>query len=154
MKLTILATGRCRDKNILALEAEYIKRLKPYAKLTLTELPHGKNTSSEALKLEEAKAQLAKIPTHACVVALDETGVSLSTAKFANKLQQSIDTGTKEMVFVIGGADGLHDQLKDRADLVLSLSAMTFPHQMVRPLLAEQIYRAMTLLAGHPYHRA
>lgn len=153
MKASVLVTGRCRDKALLSIEAEYIKRLKPYLPTQVIELPHGKNAGGEALKLEESKLQLAKISDSAKVVALDERGKLLSTAEFADTLSKYQDTGTQEVYFIIGGSDGLHQDVRDRADLVLSLSKLTFPHQMVRPILAEQIYRAMTVIAGHPYHR-
>ncbi len=153
MKATILATGKCRDKHLLALEAEYIKRLKPYMPTSVTELPHGKNSGGEALKLEESKTQLSKIPASAKIIALDERGKLLSTQEFSKKLSDYQDHGTNEVYFIIGGSDGLHQDVRDRADLVLSLSKLTFPHQMVRPIITEQIYRAMTVVAGHPYHR-
>ncbi|MDE0723479.1 MAG: 23S rRNA (pseudouridine(1915)-N(3))-methyltransferase RlmH [Alphaproteobacteria bacterium] len=153
MKAIILATGKCRDKHLLALEAEYIKRLKPFLPTSIIELPHGKNTGGEALKLEESKTQLSKIPSSAKVIALDERGKGLTTPEFSKKLSNFQDSGTNEVYFIIGGSDGLHQDIRDRANLVLSLSKLTFPHQMVRPIITEQIYRAATIIAGHPYHR-
>lgn len=152
MSATILATGRCRDKHLLALEAEYLKRLKPFLATTIIELPHGKS-SGDALKREEAAVQLAKIPENAFVIALDERGKQPGTTQFSTQLDTWRQNG-KPLFFIIGGADGLDESVRNRADATIALSALTFPHQMVRVILAEQLYRAMTLINGHPYHRS
>ena len=86
-------------------------------------------------------------------MALDERGRSLSSAAFADYLGRRRDEGVADLAFVIGGADGLAERVRSRADLVLSLGAPTWPHLLVRGLLAEQLYRAQSILAGHPYHR-
>lgn len=148
MELCILAIGKCRDKPILDLVGMYATRLKPYHTLRVEELT-PKNTG----KKPEAEALLGRIPPQAAVIAMDERGKSLNTPQFAEKFQNWADQGIRQIYFIIGGADGLDESVRQRADLVLALSAMTFPHMLVRPILAEQLYRAATLNAGHPYHR-
>lgn len=152
MKFTILATGKCRNKAILELEAEYLKRLTPHHPTQVVEMPQATGPVPQ-IKQQEAQNQLAKIPTTAFVIALDEKGKTLSTRQFAKVLKEQANKATKQIIFIIGGAEGLDPLIHQRANLVLSLSAFTFPHMMVRPILAEQIYRATTLNIGHPYHR-
>ena len=96
---------------------------------------------------------LGQVPVGAVVVALDETGKTLNSVAFAEKLKVWRDEGVRDVAFLIGGADGLDDAVRNRADLVMSFGAMTWPHLLVRGLLAEQIYRAQCILSGHPYHR-
>ena len=103
---------------------------------------------------EEAGRLIAALPAGGMVVALDERGKSLTSPDFAGHVGRARDAGRGAFAFVIGGPDGLAGEVRARADLVLSFGALTWPHQLVRVLLAEQLYRAMTILAGHPYHRA
>ena len=148
MHIQLIAVGRCRDKAIQSLCAEYLKRLKAYYPTTVVEVAAaGEDTVTEAGNL------LAKIPSDAKVVALDERGKSLTTRDFAGQLQRWLDDGTRTVVLLIGGAAGLTDAVRARADLILSLSALTLPHMLVRPVVLEQIYRAATVNSGHPYHR-
>lgn len=153
MRATLIATGKCKDKEILSLCAEYLKRLQAFFPTTVVEVPQTKADRSEDIKAGEAKAQLAKIPDGAYVIALDEHGKNPTTRAFASKIEQIQLLGKSELVFIIGGSDGLHSSVLQRADFTLSLSALTFPHMMVRPIILEQLYRAGTVLAGHPYHR-
>ena len=102
----------------------------------------------------EAEMLLASVPKGAQLCALDATGKMLTSIEFAAKIRAWQDGGVKQVVFAIGGADGHGEALLDRADLVLSLGPMTWPHLVVRGLLAEQLYRAQQIIAGHPYHRA
>ena len=97
---------------------------------------------------------LAALPQGARVIALDETGRNLSSARFAEQIGRWRDAGGQDLAIVIGGAEGLAPALRDKADLVLALGTMTWPHLLVRGMIAEQLYRAQTILAGHPYHRA
>ena len=99
------------------------------------------------------RAALARRPGKPLVVALDERGRSLDTAAFAQQVGRWRDSGTAELAFLIGGADGLDRDLARSADLLLALGPMTWPHLLVRGLIAEQLYRAQQILAGHPYHR-
>jgi 23S rRNA (pseudouridine1915-N3)-methyltransferase len=116
-------------------------------------LPEARDRSADARKREEARAILAQIPEKSVIIALDERGKTLSSETFAARIADWRDANRPALALVIGGADGLDEDVKTRADLVLSFSPMTWPHQMVRIMAAEQLYRAMTILSGHPYHR-
>ena len=105
-------------------------------------------------KSEESTAILAAIPDNYRVVIFDETGTTIDSASFASKMGEWRDGGAAGVSFVIGGADGLSETVRARANLALAFGKMTIPHQIVRVLVLEQLYRAATLLAGHPYHRA
>tara|TARA_R110000868_G_scaffold218576_2_gene469138 strand:- start:68566 stop:69033 length:468 start_codon:yes stop_codon:yes gene_type:complete len=153
MNITVIATGKCKDKHINALADEFIKRLKPFFPTKLIEVPQVKAQSVLEIKQGEAKLQNAKIPDGSIIFALDERGKMMHTADFSKKLGTLRDTGTRNLVFIIGGAEGLDDSVRNKAQMLISLSPMTFPHMMVRPIILEQIYRAGTVLAGHPYHR-
>lgn len=147
MEIHILAIGKCRDKAVLSLCDTYTQRLKPIWPVTLHELPQAPTAEQESTSL------LARVPADACVIALDERGKSFATRDFAQWLQKKQDSGTRKIALLIGGADGHTEAVRQRADLVLSLSAFTFPHMLVRPLVLEQLYRAATVISGHPYHR-
>lgn len=123
---------------------EYIKRLR--GRLTITELT-GKNTKDEHQKI------LEKITPNAPVIVLDETGKTLSSRDFSARIKTYQNDGVSTLQFIIGGADGVSDEIRERANLCLSFGAQTWPHMMVRVMLAEQIYRAEQILSGHPYHR-
>ena len=101
----------------------------------------------------EAALIAEKIPDGAYVIALDERGKALKSRSFAQKLSDLADGGARDIVFAIGGADGLDQSLRERADLMLGFGPQTWPHMLVRTMLAEQIYRAQSIIAGHPYHR-
>lgn len=118
----------------------------------VTELPESRASSAPSRKSEEAKALRAALPEGA-VVALDERGKMLGSEAFASRLARWRDDGRPAVSFVIGGADGLDPGFVGDADLALSFSPLTWPHQLVRIMLAEQLYRATTILSGHPYHR-
>ncbi len=121
--------------------------------LELREIEEKKKLKPQALKKREGELLLAQVPDGAVVVALDEAGKTLSSAAFAEKLRIWRDNGIKDVAFIIGGADGLDETVKKRADLVISFGSQTWPHLLVRGLLAEQLYRAECILSGHPYHR-
>lgn len=104
-------------------------------------------------RAREGEALLAAIPGGARIVALDERGRSESSEALANRLGRWRDDGVRTAGFIIGGADGLDESVRKKADLVLSFGALTWPHMLVRAMLAEQLYRAQSILAGHPYHR-
>ncbi len=139
-----------------ALFEDYARRLSRGAllgPLALKEVEaRGKHTAAE-LKVREGELLLAALPQDARIVALDERGRDLDSAGFAAQLGAWRDQGVRETAFVIGGADGLSEAVRGAADLVLSFGRLTWPHRLVRPLLAEQIFRAETILSGHPYHR-
>lgn len=136
-----------------ALFDTYAGRLVQPFSLTLREVEEKKALSGGALKAREADLLLAALPQGAVVVALDERGKSLSSRAFADALARWRDGGTRDVAFLIGGADGLDGRVRDRADLVLNLGTLTWPHMLVRGLIAEQLFRAQCILSGHPYHR-
>jgi 23S rRNA (pseudouridine1915-N3)-methyltransferase len=133
------------------LQAEYAKRLVPPA--AIVELEEKRKLPPPQLKAREAELILAALPAGAWLVALDERGQSWSSRELAERLAVWRDRGVATLAFAIGGADGLGQAVVERADAVLSLGAMTWPHLLVRSLLLEQLYRAQQILAGHPYHR-
>jgi 23S rRNA (pseudouridine1915-N3)-methyltransferase len=121
--------------------------------LTLREVDVKRRVDGAELRRLEGELLLAAVPPGAVVVVLDERGRTLDSPGFARQIGQWRDSGRAELAFLIGGADGHCDSVRQRADLLLSLGAMTWPHMLVRGLLAEQLYRAAQILAGHPYHR-
>jgi 23S rRNA (pseudouridine1915-N3)-methyltransferase len=150
MKYSIVAIGRCKDKHILALCDEYSKRLK--ATVSIIEIPAIMADGPTRMRKEGEKL-LAAIPENAYVIALDERGKSLSSIALSKQLDSVRLQGHAHICLIIGGADGLTPEIRKRADLLLSLSPLTFPHQMVRIILLEQLYRAHSISDGHPYHR-
>ena len=120
---------------------------------TVTELTESRAGSTAARKAEEAKALTAHLPAAGITIALDERGKTLGSDDFAQRLLRWRDDGKPAVSFVIGGADGLDPAFVQSASLTLSFSPLTWPHQLVRIMLAEQLYRATTILSGHPYHR-
>ena len=158
MRLLIAAVGRMKAGPERELVARYLDRAVAGGKpLALTgfevlELAESRTTSAAGRKSDEAKALGATLPD-GIVVALDERGKSIGSAAFASQIGRWRDDGRPAASFVIGGADGLDPAFVARADLVLSFSPLTWPHQLVRIMLAEQLYRVTTILSGHPYHR-
>lgn len=151
MRRTLIAVGKCRDAAVKSLFDEYAGRINP--RLALIEVEDKKKPPPPDLKLREGRLILEAIPAGATLVALDEKGKSLDSPAFASRIGKWQDGGVQDLVFCIGGADGLDEAVRQRADLLLSLGALTWPHMLVRVLIAEQIYRAETILSGHPYHR-
>lgn len=150
MRIFIAAVGRARAGGARTLYEEYISRL-PW-QVTLREIEEKRKLPPPELKAAEAELLLAKLPDGAAAVALDEGGKTFSSRAFAKRIGSWRDEG-RDLAFLIGGADGLGTEALRRADLTLSLGPMTWPHLLVRVLLAEQLYRASSILAGHPYHR-
>ena len=151
MRLWLAAVGRAGSDPTVKLFDLYAGRLT--WPLTLREVVARGNLPLERRISEEGRLLIAAIPKDSVVVALDESGKSLTSPVFAKKIGAWRDDGVKDLAFLIGGADGLAKEVKKAADLTLSLGSMTWPHFLVRVLLAEQLYRAQTILAGHPYHR-
>jgi 23S rRNA (pseudouridine1915-N3)-methyltransferase len=133
------------------LQALYAGRLLP--PVTIIELEEKRRLPAAELKQREAELILAAVPPGARLVALDERGAPWTSRQFAERLASWRDAGAAALAFAIGGADGLGQSVIDRADAVLSLGPMTWPHLLARSLLLEQLYRAQQILAGHPYHR-
>ena len=159
MKLHVVTVGRKPPDWVAAGFKEYARRMPRSARIGLTEVkpgPRSRQIPSEAsvarILAEEKSRILAAIPSGCVKIALDERGKQLSTAELARRLGGWMQ-GARDVAFVIGSADGLDRDLKAGADLLLSLSALTLPHALVRVLLAEQLYRAVSLIQNHPYHR-
>jgi 23S rRNA (pseudouridine1915-N3)-methyltransferase len=149
--LRLIAIGKLgQDAPEAVLFARYAMRIKPA--LTLTELPFGYGSAVE-IKRREAESLLAAFSAQEFVVALDGGGTAPDSAELAKLMRKWADSG-KKLAFVIGGAEGLDASVIARAGAKLSLGKLTWPHMLVRPMLAEQIYRAQMIAAGHPYHRA
>jgi 23S rRNA (pseudouridine1915-N3)-methyltransferase len=159
MRVGLIAIGRMKDGPERELVSRYLTRAVASGKplgltdFAVTELPESRAGSAKARKAEEARAIAAKLREGAALVCLDERGASIDSEAFAQKIAFWRDGGRESAAFVIGGADGLDHELRSRAELVLSFSPLTWPHQMVRMMAAEQLYRATTILSGHPYHR-
>jgi len=151
MRLHIVAVGKLKAGPHAALARHYAERLA--WPLAIREVEEKRPLPAAELKEREAALLLAAAPAGAVLVALDERGRSLTSAAFAQKLAQWRDSGASDLAFLIGGADGLAEAVRQKARLVLSLGAMTWPHLLVRGMLLEQLYRAQQILAGHPYHR-
>lgn len=151
MRVEIVAVGRARAGPELALYESYVRRIR--WDLTLREVEEKRRLPAEQLKEREGELILSAIPRDAAVLALDEGGRSVSSVEFARLVADIRDEGRACVVFVIGGAEGLSVPVRDRADLLISFGRQTWPHMLVRAMLAEQIYRTQQILAGHPYHR-
>jgi 23S rRNA (pseudouridine1915-N3)-methyltransferase len=152
LRITILAVGRAKAGPETALYDHFVRRIAWPVTLREVEekrqLPAAQRIAREGVLLSEAA------PAGARIVALDERGALQSSEEFAGLLGQWRDQGTQDVCFMIGGADGHAEPIRARADLLLALGRMTWPHLVVRGLLAEQLYRAQTILSGHPYHRS
>ena len=149
MRLVVAAVGRARDDPAQELFESYRRRLPWPVELREVRAGGGGTSGRE----REAAALLRGLPEGACVVALDGTGKALTSEAFAARLARIRDDGIAAVAFVIGGADGHGAPVLARADMVLSLGPMTWPHLLVRAMLAEQLWRAASILSGHPYHR-
>jgi len=155
VKLFILAVGNKMPSWITEGFNEYTKRMPREAKIELVEIkPEARNSGKSAQQIMEAEAQRIKaaLPAGALCIALDEHGATPTTRQLSQQMQDWMRQG-RDVAFVIGGADGLHESVKHLAQQLMALSALTLPHGMVRVLLAEQLYRAHSLLHNHPYHR-
>lgn len=155
MKLLILAVGNKMPSWIVEGFNEYSKRMPREATISLIEIkPEARNSGKTAAQIMEAEAQRirAALPANVYCVALDERGATPTTKQLSQQMQDWMQQG-RDVAFVIGGADGLHESVKHQAQQLMALSAFTLPHGMVRVLLAEQLYRAHSLLHNHPYHR-
>ncbi|MEW6434849.1 MAG: 23S rRNA (pseudouridine(1915)-N(3))-methyltransferase RlmH [Myxococcota bacterium] len=151
MKLTFLSVGKDRSGLFAPGVAEYARRLSHVAKVALIEL-HESRASGVKGKEDEGAALLSKLGPRDVLVALDERGKALSSVDFAKWLGQQVDQG-RDVAFAVGGDEGLSDEVRQKAGLVLSLSAMTLPHRLARLVLLEQVYRAFSILRGEPYHK-
>ena len=151
MKSSIIAIGRWRRGPERDLFEHYAKRLSP--PLELREFEERKKFPLDQLKNKEAELLLSAIPKGARVVVLDGSGKALSSVALAKRIGDWRDTGTRQIAWLIGGADGHGKTVLQAADLSLSLGHQTWPHLLVRAMLAEQLFRVQSILSGHPYHR-
>jgi 23S rRNA (pseudouridine1915-N3)-methyltransferase len=159
MRLIVIAVGRLKQGPERELAERYRERFDDIGRklgfggLKIHEIAESRARDAGTRTAEEAVAISALLPEKYGLIALDERGTSIDSAAFAQHLGRFRDAAT-DVIFVIGGADGLSPELRGKARLVIAFGAATWPHQMVRVMLLEQIYRAATILAGHPYHRA
>lgn len=154
MNINIILVGKIKEDYWLEAEGEYLKRLKPYAKINILELkeePFKDINDREKIKKKEAEKIKEKIKNTDFVIALHERGKEMESEKLAEFLEKKSSQGGG-ITFIIGGPLGLDQSILDLADYHLSLSKLTFPHQMVRVILSEQIYRAVTIMNGKQYH--
>ncbi|NOQ91552.1 MAG: 23S rRNA (pseudouridine(1915)-N(3))-methyltransferase RlmH [Flavobacteriaceae bacterium] len=155
MKIKLLAIGKTDDKNLQALISSYENRLKHYIKFEIEIIPdikNVKNLSEEQQKGKEGELILKKIQATDNLVLLDEKGYEFRSMEFSRFLQKKMNSGIKQMVLVIGGPYGFSEKVYQKAIGKISLSKMTFSHQMIRLFVVEQIYRAFTILKNEPYH--
>ena len=153
MRLWIAAVGKVKAGPMQELYQDYARRLS--WPLTLREVEARRPSSMvDERRREEARSLRGALPAGAVLVALDERGTPLGSLAFAQRLAGWRDDGVGDLAFLIGGADGLDPALPEAANMVLCFGSMTWPHQLVRVMLVEQLYRAQQILAGHPYHRS
>jgi len=154
MNIHIILLGKLKEQYWRDAEAEYSKRLKPYAKLIITELKEESfrdGDSPDVVKKKEAEKINKALPEAGLVIALHERGREFTSVDFAKFLEQKSQSG-QQITFVVGGPLGLHESVLERADMQISLSKLTFPHQMLRTIFLEQLYRAGTIVAGKRYN--
>ena len=159
MKISVVCVGKIKEKYLSMAIEEYSKRLSRYCKLEIIELPDEKTPDNASpaeelqIKKKEGERILKNIKDSAYVIALAIEGKMLSSEELADKMQQLGVNGESHLVFVIGGSLGLDAEVLDRADYKLSFSKMTFPHQVMRMILLEQVYRGYRIISGEPYHK-
>ncbi len=155
MKITFLVIGKTNQAPLIQLIDEYLRRLKHYTNfelLTIPELKNSKNISEKEQKDKEGELILKQLEIGDEVILLDEKGKEYTSVGFSEFIAKKLMTSNKRMVFVVGGPYGFSENVYARANGLISLSAMTFSHQMIRLIFVEQLYRAFTILKGEPYH--
>ena len=159
MKITVIAVGKIKEKFYRDAVAEYEKRLGRYCKLEIIQVEDEKTPDKagasleEIVKRKEAERILKYIKEDACVVVLEIHGMAYDSEDFAGQIERLTTKGVSHIQFIIGGSLGLHEEVCKKADLKVSFSKMTFPHQLMRVILLEQIYRAYRIINGEPYHK-
>lgn len=159
MRIFIGAVGRLKQGPAQSLCADYLKRVELQGRaiglraITVHEIPESQKATSSARCADEAERLIAALPAGAYVCALDEHGTLLASKDFAARMTQLLEQGAGDLALLVGGPDGHGSEIRARADLILSFGPMTWPHMLARAMLAEQLYRAVTILANHPYHR-
>lgn len=155
MRITLLTVGKTDVAWVRSGLDLYVSRLRHYVPFDLVEIPELKNVSAlsrEQIREKEGELVLGRLKGSDFVTLLDEKGRQLRSLEFASDLERKMTRGGRDLVYVVGGAYGFSPGVYDRADALLSLSKMTFSHQMVRTIFAEQLYRAFTIIRGEPYH--
>ncbi|PTF83036.1 23S rRNA (pseudouridine(1915)-N(3))-methyltransferase RlmH [Staphylococcus chromogenes] len=159
MKITIIAVGKLKEKYWKQAIAEYEKRLSAYTKIDIIEVPDEKAPETmsdkeiEQVKEKEGQRILVKVKPQSTVITLEIQGKMLSSEGLAKELDQRMTQGASDFTFIIGGSNGLHQDVMKRSNFALSFSKMTFPHQMMRVVLLEQVYRAFKINRGEAYHK-
>ncbi|AKG03370.1 23S rRNA (pseudouridine(1915)-N(3))-methyltransferase RlmH [Salimicrobium jeotgali] len=159
MKVSVISVGKLKEKYLKQGIDEYAKRLGPYAKTEIIEVADEKapenlsEAEMEEVKQKEGERILAKVPKDAYVITLEIEGKQLTSEQLASRFDNLMTYGSSKIVFIIGGSLGISSQVQERSDYALSFSKMTFPHQMMRLMLLEQVYRAFKILKNEPYHK-
>lgn len=159
MKITVIAVGRVKEKFYREALAEYAKRLGRYCKLEIVEVEDEKTPDragaavEQLIRKKEAERILKHIREDACVITLEILGKEYDSEQFASELERMTIQGISHIQFIIGGSLGLHEEIKKKADQAVSFSKMTFPHQLMRVILLEQIYRGYRIIHREPYHK-
>ncbi|MBU1703659.1 23S rRNA (pseudouridine(1915)-N(3))-methyltransferase RlmH [Patescibacteria group bacterium] len=155
MNINIIQIGKTKASFIRDAEHEYMKRLRPYAKINVITIKDSEKGDIKRIKEEEGRslsAALNKLPADSIVIALDENGREFTSPQLAGYIGKKIDIGLQNITFIIGGCYGLADFVLTSAELKLSFSKLTFTHELIRPFLYEQLYRCFTLIKGKKYH--
>ena len=155
MKIALVQTGKTTDKHVAGIADLYLSRIRKYAPFEIVTIPDIKNSGNlpaQEQKIKEGKKIIRMLYNDDYIVLLDEGGKEFRTVDFSAWMEKAFMISRKRIVFVIGGAWGFSDEVYERADFTISLSKMTFPHQLVRLLFLEQLYRVFTIIRGEPYH--
>ncbi len=153
LKISVILIGKTKESWIKKVEQEYLKRLSPFAQITIHILKSQTQLNNVAnIKIKEAKLILENILDKTYLIILDEKGKQFTSINFAQKINQIITQGDSHLTFVVGGTFGLDSRVKQKANLILSFSEFTFTHEMIRPLLFKQLYRAFTIIQNKTYH--
>ncbi len=147
LHVTLIACGKLKEGYLKEAVSEYEKRLRPYVQLEIKELPDGPDPGAEGARIMQS------LPKDACIVTLEIEGRALSSEEFARDVERLMTEGVSHICFIIGGSDGLAADITSMADIHLSFSRMTFPHQLMRVIFLEQLYRAFKIMKGEPYHK-
>ena len=157
MKIKLIAIGKTDSKDLQPLIEEYSKRLSFYVSFNIEIIPdikNAKNLSKKQQKIAEGNELLKRIEKSDTIIILDEKGKTFSSVEFSVFLQKKMNSGLKNLIFIIGGPYGFSEEIYQRANAKISLSTMTFSHQMVRLFFIEQLYRGFTILRNEPYHHS
>jgi len=159
MEITIISVGKLKEKYLKAGIAEYVKRMKPYTSVNMIEVndesaPNAVSAKDiEQIKDKEGKRIIKKLPDRARIVALDLRGKQMTSKQFAGKVKETMTYGTSHITFIIGGSYGLSKEVLQKTQGKISFGKMTYPHQLMRLILVEQIYRAFKIIRNEPYHK-